>query len=266
MKHTHISIILFITIILFSMGGCKGKDQLTNLDEAIQETLQLKSGRFIYGDTLSLTDSETITINTDDNLITYSSSPISSYLTYGEYSNSEGNSYTFTDEKGIKHSFTIEENSINYNNKRFVYYNDENQATQKLTDNIPNKSVADNKYNQFDKCTMEIVEGTITAAGLTVRLKSTNENETFYGSYYRIEKYENSEWKEVQHQKLQGELGWTAEAYPIPTDGFSDCVINWKWLYGELTPGQYRIIKDIINFRGTGDYDEYFLAAEFEIE
>ena len=30
--------------------------------------------------------------------------------------------------------------------------------------------------------------------------------------------------------------------------------------------GEYRIIKDILDFRGTGDFDTHYLAAEFTVD
>ena len=41
--------------------------------------------------------------------------------------------------------------------------------------------------------------------------------------------------------------------------------IDWNWLYGELPAGKYRIGKEIMDFRGTGDYDTSIYFAEFEI-
>ncbi|MDF2822502.1 MAG: hypothetical protein K0R15_2950 [Clostridiales bacterium] len=243
MKKTYIFIMLLITITLFLLGGCDKKDTVNSSDKLVQKTFLLQSGRYIYGDASSLFNRETININTKDKSITYSSFPLSSYMTFGKYTNSDVNDYTFIDETGNEQSFTVEENALSYEDKRFIY-----------------------EYNQFDKCTMEIVDGTITSTGLTVQFTSRNENETFYGSYYRVEKFENSEWNEVQQNKIQGELAWTDEAFSVPKDGFSDWVIDWNWLYGDLTYGQYRVIKDILDFRGTGDFDEYYLAAEFRID
>jgi hypothetical protein len=45
----------------------------------------------------------------------------------------------------------------------------------------------------------------------------------------------------------------------------SEKVVDWNWIYGSLDAGEYRLVKDISNFRGTGDYDTYYLAAEFTI-
>ena len=42
--------------------------------------------------------------------------------------------------------------------------------------------------------------------------------------------------------------------------------VNWEWLYGELPAGEYRIGKEIMNFRGAGDYDTEMLYAGFVID
>ena len=39
-----------------------------------------------------------------------------------------------------------------------------------------------------------------------------------------------------------------------------------EWLYGNyFESGTYRIVKSVIDSRGTGDYDKYYLTAEFKI-
>lgn len=266
LKKVQFIILLLINALLISLIGCGKKESNDISDKSVEEAFELKSGSYIYGDISTLDKCEMININTDDNSITYSSSPFSSYITIGKYSNDDINEYTFIDETGKKQSFSVEANAINYNSKRFNYNNENESTTSNTTDTSQSESNTDIEYNQFNKCTMEIVKGTVTSTGLKVRFTSTNENETTYGSYYRVEKYENNKWHEVQQKKLEGELAWTAEAYPIPTNGSRDCKIDWNWLYGELTNGQYRIIKNIIDFRGLGDHDEYYLSDEFKIE
>ncbi len=261
MKKFYIFIILLMAI--HFLVGCDRNIEVT--EEAVKETMELKSGRYIYGDVLSLIDRETININTDKKSFTYSSSPISSYLTYGIYTNSNGSKYTFKNEIGSSESFTWKESTITYKDKVFKYVSDEELESLEFDSSQKEKN-KDKDYNQFDKCTMEVIEKTIKSTGVTVRFSSTNENETTYGSYYRIEKYADGQWKEVDHKKLEGELAWTSEAYIVPSHEYRDCIVDWEWLYGILNTGEYRIIKEIIDFRGTGDYDQYFLAAKFNIE
>ena len=46
----------------------------------------------------------------------------------------------------------------------------------------------------------------------------------------------------------------------------SNGIWNWEWLYGELPEGNYRIAKEIMDFRETGEYDTAIHYAEFRIE
>ena len=62
------------------------------------------------------------------------------------------------------------------------------------------------------------------------------------------------------------EVGWTAEAWIIPMNDTVEWEVDWEWLYGSLTEGRYRIGKEIMDFRGTGDYDKEMHYAEFEIK
>ncbi|MGN0335789.1 MAG: immunoglobulin-like domain-containing protein [Lachnospiraceae bacterium] len=85
------------------------------------------------------------------------------------------------------------------------------------------------------------------------------------GSWYIVESWtQENGWKEVDHI-LQDDIGWTEEAWMIPADSISEWEVNWEWLYGELPTGQYRIGKEITDFRATGDYDTAIYYAEFEI-
>ena len=85
------------------------------------------------------------------------------------------------------------------------------------------------------------------------------------GSWYILEKWtQETGWKEMPYI-IQGEIGWTAEAWMVPKDDTCEWEVNWEWLYGTLPKGKYRIGKEIMNFRGTGDYDRVIYFTEFEI-
>ncbi len=59
---------------------------------------------------------------------------------------------------------------------------------------------------------------------------------------------------------------WPMIAYIVEKDQASQMSIDWEWLYGDLSTGRYLIVKQFMNRRGPGDYDEYYLACEFTIE
>ena len=51
----------------------------------------------------------------------------------------------------------------------------------------------------------------------------------------------------------------------IKKDGKTEMKTDWQWLYGTLEPGTYRIVKEVMDFRGPGDFDEKEYSAEFTV-
>ncbi len=85
------------------------------------------------------------------------------------------------------------------------------------------------------------------------------------GSWYIIENWtQENGWKEMPYV-IGGEIGWTSEAWMIPMNGECEWEVNWEWLYGKLPAGTYRIGKEIMDFRGSGDYDIAVYYVEFNI-
>ena len=56
------------------------------------------------------------------------------------------------------------------------------------------------------------------------------------------------------------------EARILPKESTGKLEVDWEWLYGKLSAGEYRIGKEFMNFRGTGDFDEQVIYAEFSIK
>lgn len=79
---------------------------------------------------------------------------------------------------------------------------------------------------------------------------------------YVLEVQKDGIWDEVPII-LEGNYGFNALAYIIATDNTTELELSWKWLYGTLPPGTYRIQKSIMDFRETGDYDKYIVYAQF---
>ena len=119
--------------------------------------------------------------------------------------------------------------------------------------------------NNFEGATMDIVQGTVTPSGLTVEFTSNNKNECIFGDFYCIEIFIGDKWYQVPYN-TKSEVAWHSIGYFIENGETKQRIENWEWLYGKLGSGHYRIIKDISDFRVTGDFDKYFLAAEFTIE
>lgn len=88
------------------------------------------------------------------------------------------------------------------------------------------------------------------------------------GTYYVLEQEVQGAWCVVEYaENMRGkEVCWDAVAWVIPMNDTVEWDVDWEWLYGSLEPGHYRIGKEIMDFRGAGDYDQKMYYAEFEIE
>lgn len=85
------------------------------------------------------------------------------------------------------------------------------------------------------------------------------------GSWFILENWtQENGWKEMPYI-IDGEIGWTSEAWMIPAEDTVEWEVNWEWFYGELPTGKYRIGKSIMDFRGSGDFDTATYYAEFEL-
>jgi len=116
--------------------------------------------------------------------------------------------------------------------------------------------------NNLDKVTMSVKS--ITPTGLTVVMENKSDKDCLYGEYFYLETKSEGTWYQV-NVKIDGNYGFNDIGYYLPAGELSEWEVDWEWLYGSLEAGEYRIIKDVSDFRGTGDYDSYYLAAEFEI-
>lgn len=133
--------------------------------------------------------------------------------------------------------------------------------------NAPMKASQYANVNNFDNIEMTIVPGSITPTGLTVEFSSSNMNQCIYGQFFALEMLKNSKWFTVPYSSnVKGEIAFTEEGYMISKGEIKQFQEDWDWLYGKLSSGQYRIIKEISDFRAPGDSDKYYLAAEFSIE
>ena len=109
----------------------------------------------------------------------------------------------------------------------------------------------------------------ITSHGATVRFRVWDpelaDGELEYGDDYSLERLDGEAWTPVP-VIFDGEWAINSIAYIIPKEpenSASDWAVDWEWLYGELEPGDYRIGKSVLDFRGSGDYDTYTVYVYF---
>lgn len=74
---------------------------------------------------------------------------------------------------------------------------------------------------------------------------------------------DDGEWEDMGEEL---ELAFTSLAHNIEINSKTELNYSWEGIYEKLKPGYYRIVKEVMDFRGMGDYDTYKLYAEFGIE
>ncbi|MGM8216599.1 immunoglobulin-like domain-containing protein [Bacillaceae bacterium W0354] len=112
---------------------------------------------------------------------------------------------------------------------------------------------------------MTVVEGTVSPTGLTVLIEINSDKQCIYGEYFMLEKKIEGEWYQVPIE-FEDNYGFNDIGYELNPSDIGEWIVDWDWLYGSLDPGEYRIVKDISDFREPGDYDKYNLAAEFTVD
>ncbi|UNC92602.1 immunoglobulin-like domain-containing protein [Candidatus Contubernalis alkaliaceticus] len=116
----------------------------------------------------------------------------------------------------------------------------------------------------FDGVTMTIKKGTASSTGLTVTFKNNSNSQCIYGDYFWLEKKINERWYQVP-VAIEGDYGFNDIGYDLRSEDNGEWAVDWDWLYGSLDTGEYRIVKNIMDFKSSGDYDTYYLTAEFSI-
>lgn len=138
--------------------------------------------------------------------------------------------------------------------------------------------ISDNKYRAIiidgdgDKWTetwgLGLNAKNIASTGLTLTcFQSDGEasGQLQTGSYFFIEEKVDNQWVAVEMLPSEYERAWDDLAWIIPMNDTVEWEVNWEDLYGELPAGYYRIGKEILDFRDTGDYYEEIYYANFEI-
>ena len=113
--------------------------------------------------------------------------------------------------------------------------------------------------------TLSINEG-VTAEGLTLVISQRGGSytgELEYGEPYSIERKNGDKWEPVKF--LNDEVAWIDLAYDVESNSDKEEKLDWRWLYGTLPAGTYRIAKEFTDYRGPGDSDTQMYYAAFRI-
>ncbi|WP_409229482.1 immunoglobulin-like domain-containing protein [Gudongella sp. SC589] len=125
------------------------------------------------------------------------------------------------------------------------------------------------RYDKRDYWGLELTATNISPTGLTLSFSQYGGNpkgDLQTGSYYWLDKHVEDEWVPVEILSSAQDVGWTDEAYIINMNDITEWEVGWEWLYGELSIGNYRIGKEIMDYRSTGGIlDTLNYYADFKI-
>ncbi len=129
--------------------------------------------------------------------------------------------------------------------------------------NISSEVVAGSKTLEEMGLTFTISDASPT--GLTFHFTNTSDHEFIYSEDFWLYVDDNGSWESVT--PIIENWTFTEPGYIVsPQSETEKTDVNWEWLFGELESGTYLFTKGILNFRGTGDFDDYNIGAKFEIQ
>ncbi len=121
--------------------------------------------------------------------------------------------------------------------------------------------------NSGDKWGLSLYADNVTANGMTLKIEQFGGNpdgELQTGEWFKLEKTVNDNWTPVETNPLI-EYAWNAVAYEIKRNDITELQVDWKWLYGELEQGFYRLTKEI-EFKTAGSFDKDLYDVYFTVE
>lgn len=118
------------------------------------------------------------------------------------------------------------------------------------------------ELNEVEGVSMTIQKGTLKRTSATIVITDLSGKKNTYGEEYRIDKKENGNWKKLD-VIIEGEYGWTSIGYLVGANNKLVMEINWKWLYGKLEDGEYRLVKNIYM---SEENKSYYFSVEFELK
>ena len=117
--------------------------------------------------------------------------------------------------------------------------------------------------NQGRGVYVEVLAGSLTTEGLTLRWVNETDFEGVYGKAFLLERYLENTWTPVP-VVIEGNYGFEDIGYMLSSQGEALEEIHWAWLYGALEEGSYRMIKEIYMDTRGGDNEKEVVEVKFQ--
>ena len=119
-----------------------------------------------------------------------------------------------------------------------------------------------------DKWGLTLYGDDVTKTGMTIRFEQfvgDYKGNLQTGDWFKLEKNVNDEWVSVETNPLI-DYAWRMIAYEIKKNDITEFKVEWKWLYGELNSGYYRLSKEVMDFVKTGEFEKKLYYVYFNID
>lgn len=136
--------------------------------------------------------------------------------------------------------------------------------------NIKNNKYVNNEnvssIEEIDNVKIEIQLDTVTKSGLTIIVTDNNKESYVWGEEYEIQENVNGEWKTLS-SKISSYIDYS-DAIGLDENNQFEQKINWTNIYGKLSKGVYRIVKDVDDgkVKDVDDKRKVVYSNEFEIK
>ena len=101
----------------------------------------------------------------------------------------------------------------------------------------------------------------VTDRLVTVVFENDTDKEIETGEMFWLERRTEDGWEELE--PVIENYAFSMVAYAVEKNKPLELEVQYDWLFGELEPGEYRIVKQVDDFRKPGDFDTYEYRAEF---
>ncbi|MBE5880844.1 MAG: hypothetical protein E7289_00830 [Lachnospiraceae bacterium] len=131
---------------------------------------------------------------------------------------------------------------------------------------ISEENVSSDRLIEYNDWGVVLSAENVTPDGMTLVCTQSGgspSGELNTGAWYELEKKIDGKW--IPSEKF-AEVCWEDIAWNIPMEGRVEWDVNWTWIYGSLKSGEYRLVKELMDFRKAGDYDTCKSYAYFIIE
>jgi hypothetical protein len=121
------------------------------------------------------------------------------------------------------------------------------------------------ELNILENVSTEVYDGTINPSGLMLSMDNLSDETFVYGEWYVLEQKINGKWYYLDPIIDEEDLTWTSWGKKLSAHGgFAKMSYDWDSIYGNLKPGEYRIIVELGSESNSTDKD-YFISTEFAI-